>query len=76
MNTTEHRNGCHNRAPLRGHCTYGIDWHEGHPLRAVRIEHPNVMAKDCQYTLSGLGQKDPGCTGCRWRKDLTKGATC
>lgn len=24
---------------------------------------------DCQYTLSGLGRIDPGCHGCKWRKE-------
>ena len=50
--------GCHNRKPLRGHCTYGIEWSEGHPLKAVRIEHAHVMSKVCEYTKSKLGQAD------------------
>ena len=60
--------GCHNRKPLRGHCTYGIDWHEGHPLKAVRIEHDHVMSKDCQYTKTELGQRDPKCAGCKHKE--------
>ena len=62
--------GCHNRAELRGHCTRFTDWHEGQPL-LVRIDHPHVMAKDCQYTLTALGQADTGCTSCKHR--LQKG---
>ena len=68
MNTATHRYGCHNRAPLRGHALLGIDWSEGHPLKAVRIQLPHRMARDCQYTLSALGQVDNGCTGCKHKK--------
>ena len=57
--------GCHNRKPLRGHCTYGIDWNEGQPLRAVRIEHAHVMSKVCEYTKTKLGQADKKCEGCK-----------
>lgn len=60
--------GCHNRPPLRGHCSYGVDWSEGHPLKAVRIEHAHVMAKDCQYTKSTLGKKDPKCNDCKHKE--------
>lgn len=63
--------GCHNRAPLRGHCTYGVDWHEGYPLRAVRIEHDHVMSKDCQYTKAH--PDDPKCQGCKHK--IQQGAT-
>lgn len=56
--------GCFNRTPLRGHCTYGVNWSEGNPLTALRIEHPHVMTKNCQYTLSPLGAIDKDCAGC------------
>lgn len=63
--------GCHNRAPLRGHCTYGIDWFQDQPLKAVRIEHTHVMSKDCQYTKTTLGQADPKCNGCKHKLGST-----
>lgn len=69
--TPPHKNGCHNRPPLRGHCTYDLDWSKGHPLKVVRIEHPHRMSKDCEYTKSELGQADPGCTGCKHKQEST-----
>lgn len=71
-----HKNGCHNRPPLRGHCTYGVDWHEGQPLKAVRIEHPHRMSKDCQYSADPMvGSKDPGCIGCKHKQTPMQGVT-
>ena len=68
MNTDTHRNGCYDRKPLRGHALLGIDWSEGHPLKAVRVQLEHRMARDCQYTLSALGQVDKGCVGCKHKK--------
>lgn len=52
-------NGCHNRAPLRDYVIEKPGY--------ARVEIPFRMARDCQYTLSVLGQKDQRCAGCRWR---------
>ncbi len=55
-------NGCYNRAPFKTtvHVADGR-MPDGHSF-------PFRMAMDCQYTLSDLGQKDPRCVGCRWRR--------
>ena len=52
----------------RAHCTYGIDWNEGQPLKAVRIEHAHVMSKVCEYTKSELGKADKKCEGCKHKE--------
>lgn len=36
---------------------------------------PNVFKRECQYTLSKLGQSDPGCTGCKHKVELKQGET-
>ena len=48
---------CHNRAPFKT----TVAMPDGHSF-------PFRMAMDCQYTLSALGQVDPRCTGCKWRR--------
>lgn len=50
-------NGCYNRAPFKT----TVAMPDGHSF-------PFRMAMDCQYSLSDLGQKDPRCMGCRWRR--------
>ena len=54
--------GCHNRPPFK--TTVSV------PDGAMPDGHsfPFRMAMDCQYTLSDLGQKDPRCVGCKWRR--------
>ena len=34
------------------------------------VSIPAVMAADCRYTHSGLGQADSRCVGCKWRADV------
>jgi hypothetical protein len=74
MNTATHRNGCHNRAPYAARQIVQAGWWMDGVTRVAKMESiPNRMAKDCQYTLSRLGQADQGCTGCTWRKDPRMG---
>ena len=59
--------GCHNRAPF----VEGTEAQDGHyasgPRRKVIV--PFRMERECQFTLSELGQADTRCTGCTWRKE-------
>lgn len=52
---------CHNRLPLLERTT--LRDHHGR----VTATWPSVMAKDCRYTHSDLGQQDAKCQGCKWR---------
>ncbi len=62
-------NGCHNREPFKdGQVLHGISSTTGQP---VRVFIANRMNPNCQYTKTELGQADKGCTGCKWRKDLS-----
>lgn len=51
---------CHNRLPFVDRTTL-----RDHRCR-VTATWSAVMAKDCQFTLSDLGQKDPKCEGRKW----------
>ena len=58
--------GCHNREPLAESLLVqdGWIWKYREPkLKTIKVE----MTKDCQYTLSDLGQRDAKCDGCKWR---------
>lgn len=69
-NTTLRKNGCHNRAPFTDMQTIGTKQHIGAfdqlITRPVQIKNFSAGAP-CEYTKSALGQKDEGCTGCKWR---------
>jgi hypothetical protein len=65
--------GCHNREPFPAlipfpaHQPIGF---EGYIVNSEAVQFvKNVFRKDCQYTLTDLGQADKGCTGCKWRKE-------
>ena len=58
------RYGCHNRLPLLERTT--LRDHHGR----VTATWPAVMAKDCRYTHSDLGQQDEKCQGCKWRVEV------
>lgn len=61
-------NGCHNREPFKdGQVLHGISSATGRP---VRVFIPNRMNPGCQYTKTELGQRDPGCVGCKWKQEL------
>jgi hypothetical protein len=74
------RNGCHNRKPFKRMvslpATYVL------PIVAEGIAHhavceavqqwPFIFRSDCVYTETELGQKDKGCTGCKWKKEGKK----
>lgn len=71
--------GCFNHEPygklIPLPAVYNIEY-EGHAV--VCDAHQlvaNVFKKDCQYTLSKLGQVDPGCTGCKNKVELKQGET-
>jgi hypothetical protein len=72
-----HKNGCHNRKPFKRMvslpATYviGIEA-EGithHAICEAEQAWPFIFRSDCAYTETELGQKDKGCTGCKWRKE-------
>jgi hypothetical protein len=65
--------GCHNRAPFPAllplPAVQPIGF-EGYVVNSEAVQYvKNVFAKDCQFTLSGLGRTDPKCFGCNWRKN-------
>jgi hypothetical protein len=67
---TQRLNACHNRASFRETLRIQDGWQESGPSRVpVMKTIPFRMSPDCQYTRDpmGLGSKDPGCTGCRWK---------
>ena len=65
MTAPAEKNGCFDRAPYKQLITL-----RDHHDRDVSC-WPFVMAQDCQYTKSELGQADKRCTGCKWRKEST-----
>lgn len=62
--------GCHNRAPFKTEqVLHHVMSYRGKVyVQKTVVPFRNTM--DCQYTLSDLGQIDPGCKGCSWRKEL------
>lgn len=65
-----HLYGCHNRQPFtKSYTRHDIDTNTGEPM-SVTI--PFVMEPDCQFTKSELGEKDPGCAGCKHKKEKSK----
>ena len=71
---------CHNREPFKAEMTLQRvvakvqRWGEGVGRMSGTVIVPEVTvvpfrnSTDCQYTLSNLGQIDPGCAGCKHRK--------
>lgn len=57
------KNGCFDRAPYKP--TIDLMDHHGRMVTSF----PFRMARDCQFTLTDLGQADNRCTGCKWRKE-------
>ena len=60
--------GCYNREPYKDMVTLPrtpVQIHLSLPVTCV----PFRMARDCQYTLTKLGQADARCVGCSWRAD-------
>lgn len=67
--------GCHNRPPLKSVVAVQDGWvHDfmsGATKRTgVLVSSPFLMAPDCQYTKTALGQADPKCEGCKHRLDI------
>mgnify|MGYP003467843815 FL=1 len=58
---------CHDRLPFVDRTT--LRDHHGR----VMATWPAVMAKDCRYSLSDLGQQDKKCDGCKWRAEVGHG---
>lgn len=56
--------GCYNRLPFVDRTT--LRDHHGR----VTATWPAVMAKDCRYTHTTLGQQDKKCQGCKWRAEV------
>jgi hypothetical protein len=68
--------GCHNRAEYRP----GYPSQDGHYMAGYeRIDKmkwtPHRLSRECNYTLTELGQADPKCVGCKWRKENEPMAT-
>lgn len=60
-------NGCHNRPPFVDLVLQQSpvwDSEKGKYALPELVRIPHRMAKDCQYTLTELGQADKGCDGC------------
>lgn len=57
---------CHDRPEFRTRLKVQ-DGHfdDGHQRIPRMVAIPFVMAKDCQYTNTELGQKDPRCEACK-----------
>lgn len=58
MNPNTHKNGCHDRKPFVTE----------YALTGGGVQNNFSADKPCQYTLSALGQADPGCAGCKWKR--------
>ncbi len=62
-------NGCHNREPLRDYVRVQNGWvTRGQSRDPLMVTIPDPMTKECVYTRSAVGQADPGCVGCKWRR--------
>lgn len=58
--------GCHNRPPFAAaQVLHGFRSDNGH---YIRVEIPNRMNHDCQFTKTDLGRVDPGCTDCKHKE--------
>lgn len=64
-----HVYGCHNRPPFKDHVEIIPDaWDDDGVTRTSRLKTiPFTMSRQCNYTHTELGQKDPRCQGCKWR---------
>lgn len=61
--------GCFNRPEFKHVFPAQDGWWLDNATRVAKLTSvPFRMAKDCQYTLSQLGQADQRCTGCQWKK--------
>lgn len=62
--------GCYNRQPYAERYFVQDGWWLDGQSRVARITQvPHRMAMDCRYTHTDLGRKDPGCDGCKHRRD-------
>jgi hypothetical protein len=60
--------GCFNRAPFRESMPVQAGWYcDGHTRTPRMQPSPFRMARECQFTLTELGQTDPKCDGCKWK---------
>lgn len=66
MDAVDRKNGCHNRPPHLDNQVLIVPSFPSYHRMLI----PNRFKKDCQYTLTDLGQADPGCLGCSWRLNL------
>lgn len=76
--------GCFNRQPFKQSVTVqdgykrltvtsykGSDGQALHNIRVpAMVSVPFDNSPDCKYTESALGQADPKCLGCNWRKTV------
>lgn len=66
-----HRYGCHNRKDhVTSYPAPDGHWLDGqtYVIKAASIK--TTAKRECQYTHSDLGIKDPGCTGCNRKKKV------
>ena len=63
------KHGCHDRPAYKPAMVVadGYYWSGGETRTQKLVSVPHRMAKDCQYTLSQLGQADQKCKGCKWK---------
>lgn len=70
-------NWCFNRPPYRDAILVqdGWEWYQvaggSWQRRPVTTFIQFENSRDCQYTLSSIGQADPKCAGCNWRRSPT-----
>lgn len=62
--------GCFDREPFRTTMKVQDGYTEGGSHRIPHVvEVPFRMSFECEYRKTDLGKKDPGCDGCKHRKD-------
>lgn len=78
---TARLHSCHNRPPFRDTQRVQDGWIDSGPSRVpVMRAIPFRMTPECVYgndrsedaRRGGLGAFDPGCDGCRWKKEATQ----
>lgn len=61
--------GCYDRPPFVESIKYKDSFLIDGPVVIAHVmrDTPNPNTKDCQYTKSEEGIKDPKCVGCKWK---------
>lgn len=66
--TSDRKNGCHNREPLKETTLVQAGWRQigFETFVAVKREIPFAMSRDCRHDKK---LTDTGCQGCRWQTE-------